>query len=63
MRQRREIINGLIVAGVAAAMSAGATTWAQSQVNEAQLNSVRENVTHLVARVDAIYDYLLEGDK
>lgn len=63
MRQRREIINGLIVAGVAAALSAGATTWAQSQVNEAQLNSVRENVTHLVTRVDAIYEHLLRGEQ
>lgn len=63
MRQRREIINGLIVAGVAAALSAGATTWAQSQVNEAQLNSVRENVAHLVARVDAIYEHLLRGEQ
>lgn len=63
MRQHREIINGLVVAGLAAALSAGATTWAQSQVNEAQLNSVRENVTHLVTRVDAIYEHLLRGEQ
>jgi copper oxidase (laccase) domain-containing protein len=48
----------LVAAVIAAGASAAATGWATTQVHEAKIANMRDEVRYIRERVDAIYDRL-----